>query len=320
MADYRGFSGFKNMTNPNCQMWVDWESSRAVVGGRPGWNVSLVLKAKRTPGYVTYGTGSTALSVHGKSNGEANKYMEIIGTEKVFQTYTFFVDSEAGADVKLGAYGQILIPDVVSGQVDFQVDVKRNLWGINFNANGGSNAPSLQKKYWGLITNLSSVRPVREGYIFQNWNTSKDGNGRAYNPGDQYGEDTEVTLYAQWKPVSYEITYDAQTNGGTVEGSGIYKVSRYYQDTLGDLPVAERSSYKFIGWNTRSDGKGSQISSDTVVVSDMYLYAIFELQANCYVKYNGSYVPGMMYIKSNGEYKIGQLSVKHDGVYKNPQM
>ena len=44
-----------------------------------------------------------------------------------------------------------------------------------------------------------------------------------------------------------------------------------------DLPAGpEREGYKFLGWNTQSDGKGAAFTADTVVTGHITLYAIWE--------------------------------------------
>lgn len=47
-------------------------------------------------------------------------------------------------------------------------------------------------------------------------------------------------------------------------------------DVIDFVPEAERDNYKFVAWNTQADGKGEIVTSDTVVNSDMTVYAIWE--------------------------------------------
>ncbi len=46
-----------------------------------------------------------------------------------------------------------------------------------------------------ILSNTSK----REGYGFKNWNTEADGTGITYNVGDEYVDNAELTLYAQWE-------------------------------------------------------------------------------------------------------------------------
>ena len=70
---------------------------------------------------------------------------------------------------------------------------------VTYDANGGSGAPSAQTKTEGEALTLSSVKPVREGYEFLGWATSKTASKAEYQPGSSYTKDANVTLYAVWK-------------------------------------------------------------------------------------------------------------------------
>ena len=50
--------------------------------------------------------------------------------------------------------------------------------------------------------------PIKQGFKFKEWNTSKDGKGVTYNPGDKVTLVGDATLYAVWEDtssVSYKI-------------------------------------------------------------------------------------------------------------------
>lgn len=121
---------------------------------------------------------------------------------------------------------------------------------IVFDANGGTGAPESQTKTYGGIIYITTETPTRVGYTFDSWNTEANGSGTRYAPGEVYGYDQDggtVTLYAQWTPNTYYISYDA--NGGT--GAPQQQSYTYLKDayiTL-DLKTPTRSGYKFLGWN-----------------------------------------------------------------------
>ena len=74
-----------------------------------------------------------------------------------------------------------------------------NVITVNYNANGGSGAPTSQNKYNTVDLTLSSTKPTRTGYAFVSWNTSSDGSGVSYQPGSKYTANESTTLYAIWK-------------------------------------------------------------------------------------------------------------------------
>lgn len=85
---------------------------------------------------------------------------------------------------------------------------------IEYNANGGSGAPSKQTFRGTTATNditVSTKTPTRSDYTFVKWNTQKDGNGVDYMPGEtKKNVDAKleskggytVTLYAIWRSES----------------------------------------------------------------------------------------------------------------------
>ncbi len=81
---------------------------------------------------------------------------------------------------------------------------------LSFNLNGGQGiAPINQILKVGEKTQEPN-RPVREGYIFQGWNTATDGRGITWNFDSSTMPAENVTLYAQWK--SQSLTKTGESN------------------------------------------------------------------------------------------------------------
>lgn len=148
---------------------------------------------------------------------------------------------------------------------------------VSYNANGGSGAPGNQTKWYGSILTLSGTRPTRTGYTFQGWATSAGG-GVAYQPGQAYGSDADVTLYAVWKANTWTVKYNA--NGGS--GAPADQTKTYNQTLKLSSTKPTRLDYNFLGWAT------SKANADKGTVSyeagDPYignaaltLYAVWEL-------------------------------------------
>lgn len=96
-------------------------------------------------------------------------------------------------------------------------------WDVTYNANGGSGAPSAQKKYYGKALTLSSATPTRSGYTFQGWATSSGGSV-AYRAGASYTGNTTLNLYAVWRanavaPTISKLVAYRSTNGTRDESS-----------------------------------------------------------------------------------------------------
>lgn len=251
-ADFSGWTGYQTMDgNSNCRAWADWQTTRVFRNGQAGWDVRIILKANKTTSSPTYGTGNTQVGAHQTNSSVDTKYMTIVQSETTFRDETLFVPAEAGADIPLAAYANIHIPNVVGKGIKFTVTAKRNLWGIYFNANGGSGAPEWMKRHWGEIVYIPSTTPYKSGYTFNGWTKTQGSSTINYKPGDPIGDDSDVTLYAVWSQnvvKTWSITYNA--NGGS--NAPAKQTANVGQSITITYSKPTRSGYTFLGWSTWS--------------------------------------------------------------------
>lgn len=279
MPDFSGWTGYQTMDgNTNCRAWADWQTTRVFRNGQAGWDVRIILKANKTTSSPTYGTGNTQVGAHQTNSSVDTKYMTIVQSETTFRDETLFVPAEAGADIPLAAYANIHIPNVVSKGIKFTVTAKRNLWGVYFDANGGSGAPSMMKRHWGEVVYIPTSFPTRSGYTFKGWTKEQGSSTIGYSPGDPIGDDADVTLYAVWSQnvtKTWSITYDANGGHNTPEK----QTANIGQSITITYSKPTRSGYTFLGWSTWSGATepeamftpGYSYTSD----SDTTLYAVW---------------------------------------------
>ena len=117
---------------------------------------------------------------------------------------------------------------------------------INYNANGGSGAPSAQWKEQNTNLTLSTTNPTRDGYDFLGWSTNKNATSATYSSGGTYSANQETTLYAVWKAHEYRITYNA--NGGTGAPASQTKIHDVDLILSSEIPV--KQNYQFVGWES----------------------------------------------------------------------
>ena len=111
---------------------------------------------------------------------------------------------------------------------------------ITFETNGGSSVMPIINVEGTSITAPAS--PTKEHYEFDGW-YSDSALTNAYSFTTQPSED--ITLYAKWTPVSYEIQY--VLNGGVNSKDN---VSRYTIEDTVTLYDPSKVGYTFIGWFT----------------------------------------------------------------------
>lgn len=188
------------------------------------------------------------------------------------------------------------------------------IYTMTYNANGGQNAPATQTKESGEYKQMSNQIPTRTGYRFLGW-SEQDPNGPVtHQPGSIFRGNYDVTFYAKWEILKYTVSYDA--NGGSGAPGNQTKTHGISLTLSTTAPT--RLFYRFKGWSTTRNGTVSyQPGGSYQNNADVTLYAVWELAANCFVKVNGVYKPGMMYVKRNGSYQKGSVFVKNEnGVYK----
>jgi uncharacterized repeat protein (TIGR02543 family) len=161
------------------------------------------------------------------------------------------------------------------------------------NGNTGGKVPDAQFQIKGgilkLDTNAGAL--VKSEYTFKGWNTKPDGSGKDYLPGSNYTADSSLLLYAKWvKLLIYNITYNGNGNtSGRVPAEqskteGITLKLAFNIDTLA------KKEYYFVGWNTRSDGNGTDYAEGADFTQDtsLTLYAKWDTLPKYTVTYNGN--------------------------------
>lgn len=128
---------------------------------------------------------------------------------------------------------------------------------VTFDANGGqlstSTPGSVEIAAGGTIAMLPW--PVRTGYAFVGWTTA---DGTAFDITTPVNE--SMTVIAQWRPIVYQISLDAQ--GGALAADEA-SIEVTFDAPIGKLPVPTREGYEFLGWFTQPQG-GDEVTAETM--------------------------------------------------------
>ena len=94
--------------------------------------------------------------------------------------------------------------------------------------------------------------PTRTGYTFQGWKYNDT--ETIYNANHTFTDiQADITLVAQWNPITYSVVFDAN------EGTGTMDPQPFTYDVAQSLTpnTFTRDKYEFAGWNTATDGSGT---------------------------------------------------------------
>ena len=123
----------------------------------------------------------------------------------------------------------------------------------------------------GWVTTVSANTPTRTGYTFNGYNTQANGLGTNYAASATITLTSAVTLYAKWTPNTYAVTYYGNSNtGGSVPDAQTktYGVDLTLRTNVNTLA---RTNYVFSGWNTASDGSGTNYAVSATYSSNATL-------------------------------------------------
>lgn len=171
-------------------------------------------------------------------------------------------------------YMQAVQTVTVEGPFTAIACVRPTTYLVNFDANGGKGTMNPQRLTVDDIGVLNPNAFTREGYAFAGWNTRQDGEGVPLKDEARVAGLTlpggEITLYAQWTPVRYKVSFDANVPASaSTTVSGEMNAQAFVYDVPAALPSCSYvlPGYKFVGWNTEPDGSGVMYADGAEVLN-----------------------------------------------------
>ena len=110
----------------------------------------------------------------------------------------------------------------------------------------------------------------RAGYVFAGWYTDARFTNSIRELDCSKAEN--ITLYAAWTPIKYDITYVVDSGQNSADNPDSYTVA----DGKVTLKDAVFRDYKFLGWYADDDYKEKITSIDTSLMKDITVYAKWE--------------------------------------------
>ncbi|MDY6399576.1 MAG: InlB B-repeat-containing protein [Synergistales bacterium] len=137
--------------------------------------------------------------------------------------------------------------DNVSNEI--QTAFQASLFAVNFDANKGTGIMPPQGFMKNTPTALNANIFTRSYYTFNGWNTNAGGTGTSYSDGAEVSLTESITLYAQWEPIQYVISYDLQGGTNNAENPATYTIE---SPTI-TLKAPTRTNYDFVGWTCNGE-------------------------------------------------------------------
>lgn len=177
------------------------------------------------------------------------------------------------------------------------VNPTKEYFTITYDGNGSNvtNVPGVEKDEVGSCITISKQTPIREGYEFLGWGTSKTAVNTDYTPGvsSYCGARGNITLYAIWKkkesrpdPVVNYYTVSYRPNAGSDVVTAMPNPADMTIEDDRDVYIAsnvpQRDGYTFIGWHTDANATTALYVAGELYTDrkDIVLYAIWKKNAD----------------------------------------
>ena len=148
--------------------------------------------------------------------------------------------------------------------VEFKIKTKSVNYTIIYDKNASDVTGKMKNSSIPFGGKLAKNVYKKSGYTFTGWNTVPDGTGKEYTNGGRFRTDadkviygTKITLYAQWTPTVYKITYKLNGGKNHADNPKTYTI----EDDKIVLGEPTRKGYEFLGWYTNSDFTSKKVTS-----------------------------------------------------------
>ena len=246
------FAGYYSGVDANATKYYNADLSSARTWDIPS---DSVLYAHWTP--VNY---QIKFDGNGATSGSMNNQMMTYGESANLTANTFAKTGYifAGWNTKADGTGThyddgasvINLSSVNNAVVTLYVQWTPLVYSVHFDGNGATSGSMNNQVFaYDIAQNLYANNYVRTGYSFAGWNTAVDGSGQSFaNEAEALMLTTTpnavVTLYAQWTPVAYSITYELSGGTNNQNNPSTYTI----EDTI-VLEDPTRVGYTFDHWS-----------------------------------------------------------------------
>ena len=240
-------------------------------------NLTLFAQWEALPDSVTYdGNGSTGGTVPGPDYPDpADTYYIRDAGGLVKDGFTF--DGWNSMPDGSGNPYSVNQAITVSGHLTLFAQWRSLICTVTYDGNGntGGTVPDPEYPETGSTYTVPGAGSLTKyGFVFAGWDTRPDGMGTRYAPSQIFTVLNDLTLYAQWTPSPYSVTYNGNGNtGGTALGPDYPDAGSIY--SVRGASGLTKSGFTFDGWNSSINGSGSRYTANQpiTVSGHLILYA-----------------------------------------------
>ena len=225
-----------------------------VTAGRVEYTISVSQEPVRPTYVVTFNPGA-----HGDGEVQTAEKTKGVALTLPGAVFTRFGYAQTGWSTSDGGSKRYGLAEDYTNNVaaTFYPYWTGNTYEIRLDCQGGSSGTVVIPAHYGSMMPSITV-PRRTGYVFMGYYSSPDGTGTKYYDEGGGGLQvwdlaSETTLYAQWTPITYDVTFDLQ--GGT---GGVSVVSACYDSPMPQIEVPVRAGYVFCGFFGGTNGSGTK--------------------------------------------------------------
>ena len=226
----------------------------------PNSNVALYAQWSVLAYNLSYDVNGGSSSVATQS-GNSGSTVTVNSTAPIRSGYTF-ISWTTVADGSGDSYAPAANFTILASNTILYAQWNINSFTLAYDANGGSNAPSNASTAFNATVTASAVGSLtRNGYTFTGWNSAANSSGTNYIAGTSTFNmpASDVTLFAQWAPASFLLTYNA--NGGSGAPGAQGSLVDAAVTVSATTPI--KSGYTFAGWSENADGTGTPYASSS---------------------------------------------------------
>lgn len=186
--------------------------------------------------------------------GGMNNNLEV--TADVSGDYTFTINTSGETPTITITY-----------QSAYTVTFGNGVGGNTITASGETDGAITSGEYVKAGDDITFAQTAATGYTFKGWYNAESGGTEISCMSDEDDNVYDniagnISVYAQYTPNPYAITFDATTNGGAIVSGSSPQNVIFDETSVGSCPTAAKEGYCFDGWYTAATGGKLLIAAD----------------------------------------------------------